>query len=64
MVKFLIYILIIYIVFLVIRTFRKLKASSTYKPGEGNKIRDKYRNIEEADYKEIKGDSKNKTDQE
>jgi large-conductance mechanosensitive channel len=62
MVKLIIYILVFYIIFLVIRTFKRLMSSQKNAPRD-EKIQSKYRNIEEADYKEIDS-SGNKDDKE
>lgn len=62
MVKLIIYLLVFYIIFLVIRTFKRLM-SSQKSAARDEKIQSKYRNIEEADYKEIDS-SGNKDDKE
>jgi hypothetical protein len=60
MTRLLIYLIIFLIVFAVIRSFRKLRASGTDTRNE--KIRTKYNDIQEADFKEI--ETKKKDDKE
>jgi hypothetical protein len=64
MVRILIYAIVFFVIYLVVKTFMRMKKAVDAAFNKEDKIKSPYKNIEEADYKEISRDPDNKSDKE